>query len=368
MPSIVGPQAAESLKNETLPAVGKDEGGAMSQLLDADGSPILRKTRAASVLDVAALDPVELGQQISQLSSSQWRWGVVEEVRIELLRRHLPSHCTFEFLVRTESGWHVLIGKAYAEEAEGRDVHQATEVLWQAGFDRKAEVSVPRPIAYVPSLRLLLQEKVKGLVARDIFKYGDERLRAAAAERCAQWLARFHARAPHSGPVTSVETMLARSEGCWRLISREGGALAAQAGRLLERLRAAASSLGSVALCRGHGDFRCEHVIFAGRRTVTFDWDLHDLADPARDVARFIFMLQRQALHRLGDIRALDRSSEAFREAYLAAGGLPVAAHLPFYKAALCLRGAKKDVRTGRLKCRTWAEAMLDEGLRILEQ
>src|SRR5947207_7457345 len=140
MPFDCGPTSRRVPEKRDSTGGGKDEGGAMSQLLDADGSPILRKTRAASVLDVAALDPVELGQQISQLSSSQWRWGVVEEVRIELLRRHLPSHCTFEFLVRTESGWHALIGKAYAEEAEGRDVHQATEVLWQAGFDRKAEV------------------------------------------------------------------------------------------------------------------------------------------------------------------------------------------------------------------------------------
>src|SRR5207245_4684364 len=56
-------------------------------------------------------------------------------------------------------------------------------------------------------------------------------------------------------------------------------------------------------------------------------------------------------------IRALDEAAEVFLEAYAACGGSPVAAHLPFYKAALWLRGAKKDVKTKPLGWRQWAEA-----------
>src|SRR2546430_11080826 len=51
--------------------------------------------------------------------------------------------------------------------------------------------------------RLLLQEKVDGLEAKKVFQHGDQRSRIAAAERCARWLARFHAFGPRSEEHTS---------------------------------------------------------------------------------------------------------------------------------------------------------------------
>ena len=316
----------------------------------------------------AALDPVELAKQISVLSGSPWVRAVPEEVRIKVLRWHPARHCTFSIDIRIESGWRLLIGKVYAKDQYGGHVHQAMERLWQAGFDRTAEASIPEPIAYLPSLRLHLQEKIEGIEAKDVFRYGSERLRVVAAEPCARWLARFHARAPRQGRVLQVAKMLARSERWWGLVSEGGDDFASKSEQLLERLRTAAASLGEVPVCAGHGDFGSHNIIFATGRTVTFDWDPYDIADPARDVAAFIVSLGRQGLHSLGSIRALDEAAEVFLEAYAACGGSPVAAHLPFYKAALWLRGAKKDVKTKPLGWRQWAEAKLDEGLRILQR
>jgi len=59
------------------------------------------------------------------------------------------------------------------------------EELWRAGFNRDAEASIAQPIAYMPTLRLLLQEKVEGLKAQEVFQHVDERSQVAAAERCA---------------------------------------------------------------------------------------------------------------------------------------------------------------------------------------
>jgi aminoglycoside phosphotransferase (APT) family kinase protein len=313
----------------------------------------------------AALDPVKLAKEISSLPPSRWPWGAPEEVTVEVLRWRPASHCAFKIVVRTMSGSYPLIGKVYAGEAQ--NVYQMMERLWRSGFDRGAEASVPEPIAYLPSLRLLLQEKVEGLEAKKIFKYGDEGLRAAAAERCGRWLACFHSLAPRPNQITDVERILARTERAHWVVSQDDRPLAGKSEQLLERIKRAASNLGSGPMCASHGDFGSYHVLFAEKRTVTFDWDLYDLADPARDVARFIVSLERQALHRLGGIRALDGAASVFLQTYLASGGSPVATRLPFYKAAHCLKGAAWEVRTKALEWRAWAEAMLDEGLYTLE-
>jgi len=123
-------------------------------------------------------------------------------------------------------------------------------------------------------------------------------------------------------------------------------------------------------LCAGHGSFSAAHVILGQGRTAVIDWDGYDLADPARDVARFLAALRRPALGRLGSIRALDGTAEVFLNTYLAAGRPEVQKNLRFFEAATCLNLAKHALcrpgphpQTKQDK----AEAMLDEGLRIVE-
>jgi len=313
----------------------------------------------------AVLDPEELGKQLRGLPLSQ-RWEALQDVQIKVLRRHSAKRCTFEIVLRTG-----LVGKVYAKDR--RDIYQAMQGISEAGFGSEAEFSIPEPLAYLPSLRLLLQERVEGMPAQLIFRFGDEPQRAAAAERCARWLARFHALAPPSGPVLNVEEILRRCERRRDLIAHEGGALAAKSERLFERLRAARTALGSTPMCAGHGDYSPSQVVLAEGRTVVFDWDLYNSADPAHDVARFIIGLERQGLKELGSLGALDRAVEAFLKTYSASGGHPqVTMHLPFYSAVCCLRSAACDVKKGDAKNKgfqrcEWAVATLNEGLRILE-
>ena len=315
----------------------------------------------------AVLDPVELTKQIGLLPALQWPWGVPQEVRLELLRWHAADRCTLEIAFPAASGWDRVIGKVYATDRP--DVYDVMEGLARAGFGPEAEFSIPRPIAYLPSLRLLLQERVEGMPAQKTFKLGDDRERAVAAERCARWLARFHTVAPPLGRVTDVEELLRRSERKRRSMMEEGGALTAKSEQLFERLRAARSALAAVPMCAGHGDYAHNQVIFVEGRTVTWDWDVYDIADPTRDVASFIVTLKRLALKSFGWVRALDDAAEVFLKTYLDVRGCSsVAAHLPFYKAAYCLWEAHWEVKTKRrLGWGERARAMLDEGLHTLD-
>jgi len=311
------------------------------------------------------LDPVELINQIRQLPPSKWPHGVPQEVQAKLLRWRRPTRCTFEIRILTEGQSHQLIGKFYPKL--GEDMYAVMEELWRAGFSRDAENSIAQPIAYLPSMRLLLQEKVEGLGAKEVFQHGDQPSRIAAAERCARWLARFHAFGPRSGPPVPIERVLRNTERRWRVIAELGGDMAAKSERLFRRLEAAARNLETPIVRPCHGDFGMHNVIFEGKRTVVFDLDGYALADPARDVARFIVKLERTGLDFLGSIRALDRAVEAFIKTYVASGGAPVAERLPFYKAHYYMKYVKRDLTTRDRGLHERAEVMLDEGLRTLE-
>jgi aminoglycoside phosphotransferase (APT) family kinase protein len=154
-----------------------------------------------------------------------------------------------------------------------------------------------------------------------------------------------------------------------RLIPQESGRLAAKAGELLELLGAVASSLGAIPACGSHGDYAHDQVILARGRTVVCDWDTYVVADPARDVAKFIVHLERLAARHLGSLCALDGTADVFLKSYLAAGGLSqVTARLPFYKAVFRLVKELEVIDTKAPGWRERAQAALDDGFRALKQ
>jgi len=317
------------------------------------------------------LDPIALAKHLRAVSQAPWNGGGVEEARaVRVIRHNVGKRCTLEIGVRTGDNWHFLIAKVYRKDRT--KVFQTMDAIQRAGFGSQHEFSIPEPVAYLPSLRLLLQEKVEGQVAGEVFKSGDEQSQAEAAERCARWLARFHALAPRTGSVTSPLDHL-NSKSMQRYsekIAQRGGSLAERAAWLHERLEDAASSLSSAEVCGGHGSYSAAHVLLAQGRTVVFDWDGYDVADPARDVARFLAALRREALGR-GSIRALDGVAEVFIRTYFAVGQPIAERNLRFFEAATCLNLAKHSL------CRPipdWqvkqekADAMLEESLRVFER
>jgi len=326
------------------------------QVLTDPGIPTL-----SEVLDSAAL-----AKQLRGVSLGPRDTSAIEQIEVRVLRHHVGQRCTLEFALRTETGWHFLIGKVYQMDCS--EIFQTMEGIQQAGFGPRDEFSIPQPFAYVASLRCLVQEKVEGPSAGDIFKTGDEQSRLAAAERCARWLARFHAVAPKAGPVSFAhEHLKSKSmQRCSRRIAKLGGPYAEKAARLLHRLEDASLSLSPVDLRASHGSYSASHVILADGRTVAIDWDFHEVADPACDVARFLVALRRRALIRLGSLRLLDGAAEAFLKSYLATGPSEVEKNLHFFEAATCLNLAIRHLSDPVPDCKENTEAMLDEGLRAM--
>ena len=171
-----------------------------------------------------------------------------------------------------------------------------------------------------------------------------------------------------SGRVFHLNDHLISLEKAWRGLADLGWPFADKASRLLEQLNTTAPGLNGIEMCAGHGTYTPGQVLLAEGRTVTIDWDTYNMADPSYDVARFLLELKRMGLKYFGTIHALDPAAEAFLKTYLATGRSDVTTHLAFQKAAICLERTKHDVDK---QARGWherAEAMLDEGLRILHQ
>ena len=306
------------------------------------------------------LDPIALAKHLRASPLSSGNRGATEEVQVRVLRHHRRQRCTMDIGLRAGDGWHSVIGKVFYNDRF--DIFLAMEGIRQAGFGAHDEFSIPQPLAYLASLRLFVQEKVEGPLAKEIFITGDDRSRAAAAERCALWLARFHTLAPKAGEVFDSECFLSLLRDRTRKINKLGGRCAEKSTRLLRRLEDVASLLAPVEMRAGHGSFSPAQIVLSEGRTVVFDWDGYDVADPARDVARFFHATRRVALDQLGSISALDGAADVFRETYFAAGKPEVKTNLWFYEAASCLKLAR-TVAHWQEK----SEQFLDEGLRVLD-
>lgn len=313
----------------------------------------------------AVLDGVELAHVLDEL-------GLVpatepRDLEIRILRHHEGKRCVFEAAWQASRWTGSCIGKVYA--VDRADVHLAMCRIARAGFGRDADLSIPEPLAYVPELRLHVQESVPGRSATELFLSNDPSDHRTGAERCGEWLARLHTLAPRTTPMLDLVAYRSSIERWARRIAESGARdLTERAARLRARLQATMASLADVGECACHGSFTHHQVITGRRRTVAFDWDDHVMADPAYDVARFVVGLRRLALRMLPSIRDLDDAADAFMESYRSARLVPVHENFVFYGAAICLRLAKKDVRR---RAEGWADkaaATLDEGLRILEQ
>jgi hypothetical protein len=310
------------------------------------------------------LDALEFQRQLALLSTGEPEWGSVDRIQTGVLKCHPGRRCAFEVSLQSGNVSHELIGKVYKKERPY--VFEVMTAIRRAGFDEHAKFSIPRPLAYVLSQRLLLVTKANGLHAAQVFLEGDSHDREMAAVRSAQWLARFHALTQIPGCVLGPDVVFRRSFKTCERLTKCCPSLASKGQRLLEGLEPALNSLFDIPMAPSHGDFVPAHVFLTDRQVVTVDWDSFVLSDPSRDVARFILGLGRLAERHLGSIRALDPYATLFQETYLAVGEPRVAKNVPFYMAALCLRQAKRYVRRQRSRWQERAEVLLDEGLRAL--
>ena len=305
---------------------------------------------------ITALDQAAFHQELERLCISEWQCGAPEDVRVEPLRAH-RRRCTLEITLTTESGAVPLIGKVYADDRS--DVFGAMCALIRTGFGRESECSIPQPFAWLPALGVRLEEKIEGRSVNEVIRTGSPGECTTAAERCGQWLGRFHRAAPR--PVNGHDLVAKLAHN--RAATARMPSLRPKAEAVLRRLDEDVPLATTVPRCAGHGSYIPDHIILSGRRTAVIDLDEYDAADPSRDVAWFLVALRRRAIQLLGSRHALDGAADAFVHAYIASGPPDALANLRLYRALACLGRARRDLYKHRPEL---AEFMVDEALHLM--
>src|SRR3989442_5298017 len=146
----------------------------------------------------ATLERDEFREALERLCASEWHSGAIQETRIQPIRSR-PNRCTVAIVVNSRTGQHELIGKICADNRA--DVFDTMRRLSRDGFGTEADNSVPTPFGWLPALRVRLEEKIEGSSMNDVIRTGRSADWTAAAERCGEWLGRFHraARRPERG-------------------------------------------------------------------------------------------------------------------------------------------------------------------------
>ena len=133
----------------------------------------------------AIFDPVTIANHLRRALPNEY--GTMQHLTFHILKHHPGSRCTFEMAMETANGWGWVVGKVYAVDRP--DVYRTMQEIQRAGFGSQDEFSIPKPLAYLHGLRLLLLERVQGPLAKQVFLIGSEPDRTKAAARCARWLA-----------------------------------------------------------------------------------------------------------------------------------------------------------------------------------
>ena len=311
----------------------------------------------------AVLNGEEFRTALNRLFVEEWHWGPLEELRLRPFKAH-EDRCTFEVSGRTGEMWRSVIGKIHSVDRS--DSFSALQALVRSGFGPQSEFSISQPLAYLPSLHILIEEKIQGKWVMEVFLDGTTEEQLEAARRSGAWLGRFHTIAPRVGDIDGPGDLLASIHYYANQVRKFGESFAIKSDTLLQRIESAKPNSAAIDFRAGHGSFIPEHVFLNGTRTIVIDIDEHDIADPSRDLAWFAVSLQRLGLKKLGSIRERDTVVDEFLGAYREARGEQTMKNFPFFKAAECLHRAHRDLYKRETPIPQWADIMLNEGLRIL--
>jgi len=305
----------------TAPAPAHDLSGltSMPEVLDVD----LMSTRLAPVLDRAGGGP-------------RWRVSSAQILACSWGRRAVVAYQTAG---AAEPG-PTLIGKVYADHGRGRRAHGVLEQLWS--LDGRCRV--PQPLTYLADVGMSVYLAAPGSPVDRLTAAG----RVDAVVAAADWLAGLHSSGLQLDRRLDVAAEL-RNLAIWvDVVAVAQPRAGADAGRLLDQVRARGGLLGPAPVVPIHKDYHYQHTVIGPAGAIVIDLDEMRMGDPAFDLAHFGAYLRLLAARHHGTGGGDDGLGATFLLAYSASGQADVdIGHLDFYFGYSCLKIAKQLV-TGR--------------------
>jgi aminoglycoside phosphotransferase (APT) family kinase protein len=275
-----------------------------------------------------ALRPEAMAQALAQnLAACRMGAARVLRCRVSPVRYRPDKRCTLRVDVwlrdaRTGTSTpQTLFGKVYHDLQKAAAVYRAMQALADAAPVRDGRLVVPRAVALVPQLPMVLQEAVEG-TPLDLFlgpvavagTPADPRGRDGLA-RAARALAALHTVDLPGGrprPMAAELATLGQRAAQIALVDR---ALGGRTGELLtalaawsERLPAGRAETGLI-----HGDCKPSQFLLGAARVALLDLDHCGVGDPAADVGTFLATLRQMGIRGTLDRRGRSRPSDRWR-------------------------------------------------------
>jgi aminoglycoside phosphotransferase (APT) family kinase protein len=224
------------------------------------------------------------------------------------------------------------IGKLYPAGG-GEEAYGNMQEVWRSSFgERRRPPGLPRPVEYLPDLRMIVMERLEGRPLVELGAAG-----RGVADDAIRLLASLHSSDARPTRRRSGDRIV-------RSIRRKSARVAKLAPMYAGHFRAVTEALeehrpSDGELAPAHGDFGPRNLLLVGDRLVLLDWDRLQLADPARDLAAWGTAHWVRALRerRTLDWSALDRAAAVYGSAR---GDAPAGDRLRFHLAASLMRVA----------------------------
>jgi len=260
--------------------------------------------------EVEALFPAQFGGStwhIDQWSANpvRYRTGVAGVLHYEVHARNTVTGR------RDEKHF---FAKVYRDE-KGEESYKVHQSLWDADTGKGERFLVPRPIAYLRDLRVLVQEAAFGISFQQILITGPDPEAVSAARKVARALAALHLSIIPTSRTHHVQDEIRVLEGRARTLKWCNPALTKEIDYVV---RAVTSSFADVPLRPSHLDLNTDHILFDRDRHTLLDFDSFALADPLLDVAHVLAQLRSMSFRFGVPIDRLRQVCDAFREEYFA--------------------------------------------------
>jgi len=244
-----------------------------------------------------------------------------------------PDRATLPLVTRTGAP---VVAKQFPAGG-GESTFANMQELWRSSFgERRRPPGLPRPIDYLPDIRVVIMERLPGHPLIDLGP-----LDASVIASAVRLLASLHECDAHPSRRRS-------SRGIVRSVKRKAERVAQLAPQFASSFRELAGALEAarvedLELVPSHGDFSPRNILVASQRLALIDWDRFQRADPARDIASMgtwcWFWALRQG--RAPDWGVLDRIVQTYT---LLRPGTAIGARLRFHVAAGLVRLAHSRV------------------------
>jgi hypothetical protein len=255
-----------------------------------------------------------------------------------------------------------LIAKIFADSERARRLHDLLTAVHRA-FVARELFGVPRPVAYLPDLNMVVYLPVTGSTL-DSTERSEQPERIA---RAAGWLAALHGADLSLGRRLDIAKELSNVVQWGEVILRARPAATRDVSVLLDHIRRLGRTVEMRTDVPIHKDFHYQHVLYDGRAVGVIDLDEARAGDPAFDVAHYAANLRMLAIRDAMPMGEPGHLESAFLRAYQARTGYEIDARHEFVHAYTCVKIAKQLVTSrgpGPAPVGPQREAQVDQILR----